>query len=145
MDIVSPAERSQIMAGIKDRNTKPEVFLRRLLYRAGFRFRLHRKDLPGRPDIVLPKYKTAIFINGCFWHGHKDCKHFRWPKSRTDFWKSKIESNVERDKRNLELLVQSGWNIVVVWECELPPKNSSKKPFDINNLKEKIVCKKSEF
>jgi DNA mismatch endonuclease (patch repair protein) len=140
VDIVSPAERSRMMAGIKGRNTKPEVFLRKLLHRAGFRFRLHRKDLPGRPDIVLPKYKTAIFVNGCFWHGHRDCKHFRLPKSRTDFWKSKIESNIVRDERNEALVREYGWNSITIWECELPPKNTN---FENNIIIKKIIEKKS--
>lgn len=126
------------MAGIKGSNTKPEIYLRQMLHRAGFRFRLHRKDLPGRPDIVLPKYKTAIFVNGCFWHGHKDCKHFRLPKSRTEFWKGKIESNIARDKRNLALLKKSGWNPIVVWECKLPPKNKIGVPATLNALTRKI-------
>jgi len=114
VDIVSPAKRSLMMAGIKSKNTKPEVFLRQLLHRAGFRFRLHRKNLPGRPDIVLPKYKTAIFVNGCFWHGHKDCKHFRLPKSRTAFWKAKIETNIGHDQRNVVLLRECGWNPMTI-------------------------------
>ena len=122
MDIVTPAERSRMMAGIKSSNTKAEIFLRQLLHRNGYRFRVHRKDLPGRPDIVLAKYKTAIFVNGCFWHGHKGCKHFRLPKSRTEFWEKKIGANIERDRKKLEACRELGWNVIVVWECDLPPK-----------------------
>ena len=138
MDIVSPAKRSRMMGGIKGRDTKPEIILRKLLHRAGFRFRLHRKDLLGRPDIVLPKYKTAIFVNGCFWHGHENCKHFRLPKSRTDFWKVKIGSNVARDKRNHASLEQSGWIPIVVWECSLPPKKKNIDAASFNVLTKKI-------
>lgn len=113
------------MAGIKSGNTKPEIFLRRLLHLEGFRFRLHRKDLPGRPDIVLPKYKAVIFVNGCFWHGHEDCKHFRLPKSRTEFWQRKIDSNIVRDKKNMAACIEMGWNVLEVWECSLPPKTKA--------------------
>jgi len=122
LDIVSAAKRSEMMAGIRSADTKPEIFVRQLLHRSGYRFRLHRKDLPGRPDIVLPKYKTVIFVNGCFWHGHKGCKHFRLPKSRTEFWEKKIGGNIERDRKKLEACKELGWNVIVVWECDLPPK-----------------------
>jgi len=137
-DIVSPFERSRMMAGIKGRNTKPEVFLRQVLHRAGLRFRLHSKDLPGRPDIVLAKYKAAIFVNGCFWHGHENCKHFRLPKSRTEFWKAKIEANISRDKRQLEALETLGWKTFVIWECSLPPKSRSFDPEQFKVLTNKI-------
>lgn len=106
------------MAGIKGKNTRPEIAVRKALHAAGYRFRLHRKDLPGKPDIVLPKYRTVIFVHGCFWHGHM-CKNFKWPKTRPEFWREKIEGNVERDKRAVALLNNLGWNIVVVWECEV--------------------------
>ena len=119
MDIVSPAKRSRMMGCIKGRNTKPEIILRKLLHRAGFRFRLHRKDLPGRPDIVLSKFNTAIFVNGCFWHGHEHCKHFRLPKSGTDFWRYKIENNIARDAQNTEKLSVLDWRVITVWECYL--------------------------
>ena len=111
------------MAAIKGANTKPEELVRKYLFSKGFRYRKNVRKLPGSPDVVLPKYKTAIFVNGCFWHRH-DCKWFRWPKSNADFWKNKIESNVERDNRNYNLLKEEGWNVIVVWECQL------KKQFD---------------
>ena len=106
------------MAAIKGANTKPEELVRKYLFSKGFRYRKNVRKLPGSPDVVLPKYKTAIFVNGCFWHRH-DCKWFRWPKSNADFWKNKIESNVERDNRNYNLLKEEGWNVIVVWECQL--------------------------
>ena len=117
-DIVSPAKRSRMMSGIKGKDTKPEITVRRILHRSGFRFRLHRKDLPGRPDIVLPKHRTVIFVNGCFWHGHENCKLFRFPKSRTQFWKTKIEANRTRDLDKIERL-QPDWRILLVWECAI--------------------------
>lgn len=117
-DIVSPQKRSQMMAGIRGRDTKPELLVRRELHRRGFRFRLHRKDLPGRPDVFLPKYQATIFINGCFWHGH-DCKHFRLPKTNTQFWKDKIERNRERDLIARTRLSELGIRYATVWECAL--------------------------
>ena len=106
------------MAGIKSKDTKPELTLRRSLHRQGLRFRLHRRDLPGRPDIVLPKYRTAIFAHGCFWHGH-DCRMFKWPKTREAFWRAKIEGNQARDADAVARIVDLGWSVEVVWECEL--------------------------
>lgn len=108
-----------MMAGIKGKNTKPERLVRSLLHGAGFRFRLHRRDLPGRPDLVLPKYRKAVFVNGCFWHGHENCDLFRIPHTRQDFWSAKIESNRKRDARNIEDLLQQGWGAIVIWECAL--------------------------
>ena len=118
-DIVDPAKRSQMMAGIGAKNTKPEVMVRQSLHRIGYRFRLHRKDLPGKPDIVLPKWKTVVFVHGCFWHGHQDCPIFRLPKSRTEFWKAKIEGNQKRDVRRRCQYQGSGWKLLEVWECAL--------------------------
>lgn len=117
-DIVDKATRSRMMSGIRGKDTQPEMIVRRALHKAGYRFRLHRKDLPGKPDIVLPKYKTAIFVHGCFWHGH-DCKHFKWPKTRPEFWREKIGKNVERDRMAIAELEKLGWNVKVVWECEV--------------------------
>jgi DNA mismatch endonuclease (patch repair protein) len=107
-----------MMSKIKGKDTKPELIVRRALHKAGFRYRLHVSNLPGRPDIVLPKYKTVIFVHGCFWHKH-DCKYFKWPKTRVDFWKEKINNNVDRDQFTLQRLNLTGWNVLIVWECEL--------------------------
>ncbi len=106
------------MSRIKNRDTKPEIRVRSFLHSAGFRFRLHRKDLPGKPDIVLPKYKTVIFIHGCYWHRHPGCKNATTPKTRTDFWEDKFRDNVARDKRNIKDLKDLGWKVIVIWECE---------------------------
>lgn len=121
-DIVSPAKRSQMMAGINGKDTKPELQVRKALYARGFRYRLHNKKLPGKPDIVLAKYNTAIQVNGCFWHGHEDCHLFRFPKSRVEFWENKIGGNIARDKVNLEQLEKLGWRVLVIWECALKGK-----------------------
>ena len=118
-DRISPEHRSWNMSRIKNRDTKPELIVRSLLHRMGYRFRLHRKDLPGKPDIVLPKYKTVIFVHGCFWHRHKDCSFAYIPKSRLDFWKAKFTATQKRDARALKELQCMGWNVLIVWECEL--------------------------
>lgn len=110
------------MSKIKSKDTKPEMLVRRFLFSHGFRFRLHRKDLPGNPDIVLPKFKTVIFINGCFWHGHRDCKFSTIPETNRDFWLTKISGNIIRDNESVERLKQSGWKVIVIWQCELKPK-----------------------
>lgn len=121
-DIVDPETRSRMMSGIRGKNTKPEILVRRLLHRLGFRFRINVRDLPGKPDVVLPKYHAVIFINGCFWHGH-DCPLFRMPGTREDFWKKKIEDNRTRDRKTLEALAGSGWRTGIVWECALRGKD----------------------
>ena len=123
-DIVSPEKRSQMMSGIKGKNTRPELIVRKLLHRAGFRFRLHRKDLPGKPDIILPKYSTVIFVNGCFWHGHENCHLFKPPKSNQEFWRQKILGNKIRDQKNLMALDNLGWKTLLIWECALKGKSS---------------------
>lgn len=120
-DIVPKAKRSEMMAGIKGKDTRPEMLIRRALHARGYRFRLHRKDLPGRPDIVLPKHRAVIFINGCFWHGH-DCHLFKWPKTREDFWREKIGRNKVRDQAKRAALEQAGWRVLVIWECALKGK-----------------------
>lgn len=122
MDVHDKKTRSYNMSRIKGKNTKPEEIVRKYLFSRGFRYRKNDKKLPGTPDIVLPKYKTVIFVNGCFWHGHKDCRYFVIPKTNTDFWLNKINTNVERDKRKQEALKELGWNVIVVWECELKLK-----------------------
>lgn len=118
-DVHDKVTRSRNMAAIRSKNTKPEVWLRKELFKQGFRYRLHRKDLPGKPDIVLPRYKTVIFVNGCFWHLHDGCRYFKLPKSNTEFWRSKILGNKKRDLQNHRLLTSSGWRVIIVWECAI--------------------------
>jgi DNA mismatch endonuclease (patch repair protein) len=118
-DIFTREKRSEVMSKIKGTDTKPEILVRQFLFNRGFRYRLHQKNLPGSPDIVLKKYNTAIQINGCFWHSHKNCKLFKLPKSRLEYWIPKLETNVSKDKKNMRLLKRLGWNVIVVWECEL--------------------------
>lgn len=119
IDVVDKATRSRMMAGISGKDTGPELKLRRLLHAAGFRYRLHAKDLPGKPDIVLPSYRAAIFVNGCFWHRHLGCRLATTPGSNTEFWNAKFATNVARDAYNEKALIARGWRIAVVWECEL--------------------------
>ena len=109
------------MSRIRAKNTKPEVFVRSMLHRMGYRFRIHLKGLPGKPDIVLPKYHTAIFVHGCFWHGHEDCKDFAPPKTRTEWWLNKINGNKKKDTENIAQLDRQGWQVIIIWECELTP------------------------
>ena len=117
-DIVSPETRSRMMAGIRSKNTRPEMVVRRGLFARGFRFRLHARTLPGKPDLVLPKYRAAVFVSGCFWHGH-DCPLFRWPATNEAFWRDKIGRNMARDVERREELVTLGWRVATVWECTL--------------------------
>ena len=119
MDVHDKATRSYNMSCIKGKGTKPEEIVRKYLFSQGFRYRKNDKRLPGTPDIVLPKYRIVIFVNGCFWHGHEGCKYFVWPKNNADFWKKKIEQNIARDKRDFILLQGAGWRVIVVWECSL--------------------------
>lgn len=123
VDVHSPEQRSYNMSMIKNKGTKPEELVRKHLFSKGFRYRKNDKKLPGSPDIVLPKYRTVIFINGCFWHKHT-CKYFVWPKTNEQFWKEKIEHNVDRDKQNYDKLQALGWKVLVIWECELKHKDS---------------------
>ena len=136
MDVHDKETRSYNMSCIKGKGTKPEEIVRKYLFSQGFRYRKNDKRLPGTPDIVLPKYKTAIFVNGCFWHGHKGCKYFVWPKNNAEFWKKKIEDNISRDQKSIELLKAQGWSVIIIWEfeyfilCKKQPKclvNSSSK------------------
>lgn len=117
-DIVDAATRSRMMSGIRGRDTKPEMLIRRGLHGRGFRFRLHDRKLPGRPDLVLPKHDAVIFVHGCFWHGH-DCHLFRWPKTREEFWRVKISGNRARDERAIDQLEEAGWRVLTVWECAM--------------------------
>lgn len=112
------------MSQIKSKNTKPEEKVRKYLFSKGFRYRKNDKRLLGTPDIVLPKYKTVIFVNGCFWHGHSGCKYFVMPKTNTEFWSKKINKNIERDSRQIRELKDRGWNVIVIWECELKSMNT---------------------
>ena len=127
-DIVSKEKRSKMMAGIRGRDTKPEMIIRKTLFARGFRFKLQDKSLPGKPDLVFPKFKAVIQVNGCFWHGH-DCPIFRLPKTRTDFWQKKITGNQLRDERNSKLLKSAGWRVLTLWECAL--KGRSKLPLEM--------------
>jgi|TARA_A100001518_G_C1226238_1_gene75441 DNA mismatch endonuclease (patch repair protein) len=117
-DSVSKAVRSRMMSGIKGKDTKPELLLRQNLHRRGFRYKLHTRNLPGRPDMVFPRFDAVLFSHGCFWHGH-DCSLFRWPQTRREFWEEKIRGNQARDIRNEQLLLDTGWRVGKVWECAL--------------------------
>lgn len=116
-DVVDRATRSRMMSGIRGKHTKPELLLRKFLHGQGFRFRLHRRDLPGAPDLVLPRYSVAIFVHGCFWHRHSGCFYTTTPATRPDFWQAKFQANIRRDSRNQAELTSLGWRILVVWEC----------------------------
>lgn len=125
MDNLSPERRSWNMSRIKGKDTKPEIMVRSMLHRMGLRFRLHRKDLPGKPDIVLPKYRTVVFVHGCYWHRHLNCQYAYTPKTRQDFWRQKFERTVERDKENARQLCRLGWRVIIIWECQ------TKKPYHL--------------
>ncbi|MGY3642219.1 very short patch repair endonuclease [Pseudomonas sp. PK-RTE-24] len=116
VDVVDAATRSRMMSGIKGKNTRPEVSIRKALHARGFRYRIHANNLPGKPDLVLPKYKAVVFVHGCFWHGHS-CKYFKVPKTRANFWLDKIGKNQIRDSLQVALLIEQGWRVAVVWEC----------------------------
>lgn len=120
-DVHSKATRSYNMSRIKGKDTKPEMLVRRYLHAHGYRYRLHVKDMPGKPDIVLPKYKTVILIHGCFWHGHEGCKYYVVPKTRTQWWLNKINGNIANDTKADELLIKEGWKVITLWECDLKP------------------------
>jgi len=133
MDIVDPATRSRMMSGIRGKDTVPEMMVRRFLHGRGFRYRLHRKELPGRPDLVLPRLKVCIFVNGCFWHRHPGCVFATTPKTRPEFWNEKFQKNVVRDLANIEALNNAGWNVLILWECQL--KND---PNTLEQLEKKL-------
>jgi len=131
IDVHTAEQRRRNMSAIRHKNTKPEILVRSELHKRGFRFRVHRKDLPGNPDIVLPKYNAVILVNGCFWHGH-ECDLFKWPKTREEFWREKISSNVLRDSNNIRTLCAMGYRVLIIWECATkgPKKLESKFLFD---------------
>ncbi len=137
MDVHEPEVRSYNMSQIKGKDTKPEMLVRKFLFSKGFRYRLHVKNLPGKPDIVLPKYKTVIFVHGCFWHGHEGCKYFVVPKTRTDWWLNKINTNKFNDEKAIINLRKEHWKIIVLWECYLKPAKAEQtfRMLTINILK----------
>jgi len=133
-DIHTPEKRSYNMSRIRSKNTEPELLVRRFLFAKGYRYRIHDRKLPGKPDIVLTKYKTVIFVNGCFWHGHENCKYFVLPKTKTEWWLNKINQTISQDQKNKNILKQEGWSIFVIWECELKINLEDR----LNNLIEEI-------
>lgn len=143
-DVVDKATRSRMMAGIKGKDTKPEILIRSELHRRGFRFRKNVKDLPGKPDIVLPKYKAVIMVNGCFWHGH-ECHLFKWPSTRPDFWREKIEGNKKRDEYNLYILKRNGWRTCIVWECAMKGRSSKEDSELLDILQEWLLSDASNL
>lgn len=139
-DVVDSKTRSRMMAGIKGKNTRPEILVRSALHRRGFRFKLHDKTLPGKPDLVLPKYKAIINIHGCFWHGH-DCKFFKVPSTRTDFWLAKINGNRSRDSAQRKALLEQGWRVLRVWECALRGKKADTLELTIDSISAWLISK----
>lgn len=129
-DKLTPEQRSAVMGKIGGKNTSPEITVRRMLHRLGYRFRLHRRDLPGRPDIWLPRYRTAVFVHGCFWHGHRACKRATIPLTRREFWREKIERNRQRDARAQRALVEMGHRVLILWQCELRDETATAKKLD---------------
>jgi len=134
-DVHNKATRSYNMSRIKGKNTKPEMLVRKFLHANGYRYKLHEKKLPGKPDIVLPKYRTVIFVHGCFWHGHTNCRYFVVPKTRTQWWTDKINGNKANDDKAIKALKKDGWKIINIWECDLKPTKVEK---TLNSLLEKI-------
>ena len=135
-DTMTPEQRSRCMAAVKSKNTKPEIMVRKFLFSKGLRFRIKSK-LPGHPDIILPKYKTVVFVDGCFWHGHADCKYYRLPKSNVEFWQTKVSNNQNRDAKFTAELSLLGWRVIRIWECELRPKTTQ--PQVLENLYKDII------
>jgi len=135
-DVHEPSVRSYNMSQVSGKDTRPEMIVRKFLHSNGFRYGLHRNDLPGKPDLVLPKYNSVIFVHGCFWHAHQGCKYFTIPKTRSDWWKEKLYGNRERDQKNIQKLKESGWNVIVVWECDL---KSGKKKERLSNLIDQLL------
>ena len=122
MDVLTPEQRQKNMSRIRGKETKPEIIVRKFLFSRGVRYRKNDRKLPGHPDIVFPKYHTVVFVNGCFWHGHENCRYYRLPKTNTVFWRNKIERNKERDRGNITRLESLGWKVIIVWECEIKTK-----------------------
>lgn len=131
VDIYSPEKRSELMSKISGSDTKPEIIVRKYLHSIGFRFKKNDKQLPGKPDIVLPKYNTVIFVHGCFWHGHKDCKASKLPETNKKFWENKISNTIIRDKKNFQVLLSLRWNVIIIWECELESKSVRKERLNL--------------
>ena len=136
-DMMTPEQRSRCMAAIKSKDTKPEMIVRKYLFSRGLRYRVNNRKLPGSPDIVLRKYKTVVFIDGCFWHGHEGCKYFRLPQSNVDFWRHKIAMNIARDYANNVDLKLAGWNVIRIWECEI--RTVAQREEYLNHLYDRIV------
>lgn len=126
-DVHNKKTRSYNMSQIRSKDTKPELLVRKFLFANGFRYKLHDKKLPGKPDIVLPKYKTVIFVHGCFWHGHKSCRYFKIPKTRTEWWTDKINRNKANDEKAIRILKESNWKVINIWECSLKQTKLTKK------------------
>lgn len=124
MDRITEAQRSANMSRVKGKDTRPELAVRRIAHKLGLRFRLHRRDLPGSPDLVFPKYRLAVFVHGCFWHRHAGCRRASNPATRADFWQKKFDSNVTRDRRQEDALAALGWNVLTIWECEVKSPES---------------------
>lgn len=133
MDKITPEQRHYTMSRIRGKDTKPEILVRKYLFSEGFRFRKNDKRYPGHPDIVLPKYKTVVFVNGCFWHGHEGCKYYTVPKTNTEFWVAKVQRNQARDRSDVTALSEMGWNVITIWECQLDKAN-------INQTLEKLTA-----
>ncbi|WP_338041703.1 very short patch repair endonuclease [Methanosarcina barkeri] len=141
-DIYSREKRSKIMSKIRGKETKPEILVRKFLFSEGFRYRINDERYPGKPDIVLPKYNTVVFIHGCFWHGHEGCKASKLPKTNSEFWEKKISDNVTRDRKNIKILISDGWNVIIVWQCEI--KSKSKREERLKLLVKQIKNSKKE-
>ena len=135
-DTMTPEQRHRCMAAIKGKDTKPEMLVRRYLHSLGYRYGLHNKKLPGSPDLVLRKFKTVIFIHGCFWHGHEGCKYYRLPKTNETFWQEKITRNRQRDQESVRLLREKGWNVITIWECDL--RNRDKREETLSSLHQEL-------
>ena len=143
-DIVDVQTRSKMMSNIKGKNTSPEISIRKALHARGFRFRLHAKELPGKPDLILPKHRAAIFVNGCFWHGHT-CRYFKLPRTRPEFWLDKINSNRQRDIRQIAALNEAGWRVLLIWECAIRAEKKEKKLFLVDAVQRWLLSGPRQF